>query len=604
MSRRPPSQPDLDPFADFRTAVDEPEPQFRPPEPPAYRQPAAMPPAAIPAAPLVASSEHAPRTRREAREAQARQAASASGHDQPVAGQSAPAYSAPAYSAPAYSMPTQASPTSRGRSSVVETTGPIAPVAPARSQRPAPWGDTLTLDDPGPTLVNRAAGYPATDDTYVRDADEAQFGSHHSGGSGEYDEPLVEEYDDFYDTDHMVMDQDELSRAERAELEREGKRRKSRGPRRFIVLVMVLLAVGLGSYAAWIGLRPVVADIQARLEPPPDFPGPGSGEVQIRIAPDQSSRAIGQTLVDAGVVLSVDSFVEAAKARDQEYRSVQAGDYTLTMQIPADQAVTELLDPERIVVNRITVPIGLRTDEILQVVADKTGVPYEEVVATALALPLPEGAALPAGTERPPTAVGDWEGWFSAGTFDLGLNPTPESILILMRDETVATLDSLQVAPADRRAVLTKASIVQKEALFEADFGKVARVVENRLAFGVPLANGRSGPQRLQMDSTTNYATGIFEPQTTAEQRESTSPYNTYLADGLPPGPIASPSRAVIESVLAPTPGPWLFFVTINLCTGETAFAETLAEHDDNRAIYQAWLADNPRQPDGTYPCT
>ena len=131
--------------------------------------------------------------------------------------------------------------------------------------------------------------------------------------------------------------------------------------------------------------------------------------------------------------------------------------------------------------------------------------------------------------------------------------------------------------------MLTKASLVQGEARLDEDFGKVAQVIENRLADGQP----------LELDSTVNYATQTFDTRTTGAQRDSTSPFNTYRVAGLPPGPIKSPGRQAIEAVAAPTPGPWRYFVTVDLCTGQTAFAETYDEHLANVRVLDAWQQDN-----------
>ncbi|MGH3452955.1 MAG: endolytic transglycosylase MltG, partial [Nocardioidaceae bacterium] len=95
----------------------------------------------------------------------------------------------------------------------------------------------------------------------------------------------------------------------------------------------------------------------------------------------------------------------------------------------------------------------------------------------------------------------------------------------------------------------------------------------------------------LQLDSTVHYAVDgttnrVF---TSDEQRNIDSPYNTYRFPGLPPGPIDSPGEAALEAALNPTPGDWTFFVTVNLETGETLFATSLAQHNANVAKLQEY---------------
>ncbi len=67
---------------------------------------------------------------------------------------------------------------------------------------------------------------------------------------------------------------------------------------------------------------------------------------------------------------------------------------------------------------------------------------------------------------------------------------------------------------------------------------------------------------------------------TTAEERADPSEYNTYKHTGLPPGPIGSPGEKTIEAALNPAEGDWLYFVAVNLETGETVFSETKEEHE------------------------
>jgi UPF0755 protein len=114
--------------------------------------------------------------------------------------------------------------------------------------------------------------------------------------------------------------------------------------------------------------------------------------------------------------------------------------------------------------------------------------------------------------------------------------------------------------------------------------GKVARVLENRLADGMP----------LQLDTTVNYANGKSGITTTAEDRANPSPYNTYVHTGLPPGAIGNPGEEAIRAVLNPTPGDWRFFVVVDPDTGETRFAVTAAEHNQNVVLFQQWLQDHP----------
>jgi UPF0755 protein len=115
--------------------------------------------------------------------------------------------------------------------------------------------------------------------------------------------------------------------------------------------------------------------------------------------------------------------------------------------------------------------------------------------------------------------------------------------------------------------VLVIASIIEREGI-TSDFGKVARVIYNRLAEGMP----------LQMDSTINYPLDRQQVRTTANDRARSGPYNTYLNRGLPVSPIGAPSTAAVAAAAAPNPGPWRYFVKCQR-NGTSCFSVSIEEH-------------------------
>jgi UPF0755 protein len=153
-------------------------------------------------------------------------------------------------------------------------------------------------------------------------------------------------------------------------------------------------------------------------------------------------------------------------------------------------------------------------------------------------------------------------------------------------EQAATTVDlgaTAQARGLTEREVVTVASIIQREVRRETDMPAVAEVIYNRLS-GACSSNGvPSG--LLQMDSTVHYFTGDYgSVYTSDEQRATDDPYNTYLRPGLPPGPIASPGEAALRAAAAPSGGGYCYFVTVDLGTGETAFAVTQAEHEANVA--------------------
>ncbi|MEU6254434.1 endolytic transglycosylase MltG [Streptomyces sp. NPDC047043] len=200
--------------------------------------------------------------------------------------------------------------------------------------------------------------------------------------------------------------------------------------------------------------------------------------------------------------------------------------------------------------------------------------------------------ALPAGTTKnslgraglklPNDAEGNPEGYLFPATYPLAEKTTPESLLTSMVDTANKKFNGAPMAAGAQRNAMnvyqavTIASIVQAEAASKADMGKVARVVFNRLERGMP----------LQMDSTINYALNRATLKTTSDDTKLDSPYNSYQRMGLPPTPIDNPGEDAMRAAISPTPGDWLYFVTVK--PGDTRFTADYAEHQRNVAEFNA----------------
>jgi len=100
------------------------------------------------------------------------------------------------------------------------------------------------------------------------------------------------------------------------------------------------------------------------------------------------------------------------------------------------------------------------------------------------------------------------------------------------------------------------------------DFPKIARVIYNRLATGMP----------LQLDSTVMFAMNKYGIRATFAQTHFKSPYNTYMNTGLPPGPIGSPGLASIQAAAHPKRSKYLFYVVKPCGNGRHSFSATDAQ--------------------------
>ncbi|OLO91038.1 endolytic transglycosylase MltG [Actinomyces naeslundii] len=354
----------------------------------------------------------------------------------------------------------------------------------------------------------------------------------------------------------------------RKQLRMEKVERRQRKRRRHwltsLVIVITLAAVGVLGYKA-IG---IMRDASAQATHAEDYKGNGEGEVTVTIPEGASGLDIGDILQEKGVVASGKAFTNAVK-NNPKGDTIQPGTYKLKKKMSANAALQALLDPETKGDHTLTVSAG-HTKQIVKDRLKQVGNFTDEQIEAAF--------ADTAGIGLPAEAGGNVEGWLAPGTYDVTEKATPKDLVKQMVSRTVTQLKDLKVPKEDYHAVLTKASIVEREVNGSRYYGQVARVIENRLAQTSGETHGL-----LQMDSTVQYGLGRFGgiPNST-ELADSNNAYNTYVHQGLPPGPIGSPSEEAIKAVLNPPAGSWLYFVTVNLETGETLFSSTSEEQKAN----------------------
>jgi UPF0755 protein len=288
----------------------------------------------------------------------------------------------------------------------------------------------------------------------------------------------------------------------------------------------------------------------------------GLEEVTIEIPTGASGSEIAAILYEAGVVKSTQAFFRVAVA-DERSQKVAPGSHRLTLKISAQQALEQLLDPERIP-NLIRINEGAWRSEIQEAFLSY-GFTRSEISRAFSSLKLPKGFSSSEGLLFP-AQYSFPEGTTAAQAAQRLVERFTED-----RYAKILLQGSAQYSP---QQLLTIASIIQAEGSTQ-DFSKVSRVIYNRLKIGMP----------LQMDSTVHYimqARGdIFL------SRKSTmlnSPYNTYRRYGLPPGPICSPGADAIKAALEPVAGDWLYFITV--APGDTRFTSSLDEFNTWKAIY------------------
>lgn len=386
--------------------------------------------------------------------------------------------------------------------------------------------------------------------------------------------------DDFFT--HIVDGHEEqpapTRRALRGDRRHDRDRRRRRLRRRLItalVLVLVLAgvtAVGYKALSVVRGARPTATTVS-------DYSGAGHGEVVVTIPDGSTGSDIAGILVDAGVVASRGAFTEAFAANSNA-SSIQAGTYTLHKEMSAANAVAMLLDPTSKSEHTLTIPEGAtkaQVKERLMSVGGFTSQEVDDAFSDASAIGLPSAAG------------GDVEGWLAPSTYDVPESATATDVVKSMVATTLQRLSDAGVPEKDYETVLTEASIIEREVSSSKYYAMVARVIANRLADTAGETKGY-----LQMDSTVLYGLGRTGGiPSTAEINDDSNAYNTYKHSGLPPTPIGSPGAEAIAAAMSPAEGDWLYFVTVNLETGETLFASTLEEQKANTEKLTAYCKEN-----------
>ena len=332
--------------------------------------------------------------------------------------------------------------------------------------------------------------------------------------------------------------------------------------RRLLVLLIVIVLI-FGGYKAW-------GKASTLLNGPADFIGQGVGSVSFQVTPGANGMVIANALKKADVVKSAEAFYQLS-LKDPRAKSIQPGFYKLRKKMSAEFAMRELSDKANRVEGKVTIPEGSRVGQIVSAIVKGSEIKQADLTA---ALKKPETLGLPAA------AKGNPEGYLYPATYTVEPGTTATELLQSMVKKTLAVEKDLDIGTRAKalglnsEEILTVASILEYEAKKDADYPKVARVLYNRIKAGMA----------LQLDSTVSYVSqrkgDVF---TTDAERNNQSQYNTYQHQGLPPGPIGSPGQKTIEAALNPAAGSWLYFVAVNLDTGDTVFSDTFAEH--NKAV-------------------
>jgi UPF0755 protein len=317
-----------------------------------------------------------------------------------------------------------------------------------------------------------------------------------------------------------------------------------------VILLMVGLAVAAGGWWTWATAASGQQD-----------------KIVVVIPAGSTGAQVADILKKANVIRSTFAFKVMSRFRGFS-KGFEAGTYTnLTTNMSASAALTALkAGPLPLKALSAVFPEGLTVDQIADRVQDQLGIPKKDFLAAAQSGDFSLPPYLPKNSKN-------LEGLLFPKKYEFLSGVKANEVIQRLLDQFAKEVDGLRwndykpLGLKSKYQVVIIASMIEREAKFSEDRGKIARVIYNRLNKG----------QALEIDATVEYALGTYKPRLTYDDLKVDSPYNTYLHTGLPPTPIATPGLASIAAALSPADGNWLYYLVCDT-EGHHAFTNSYSE--------------------------
>jgi len=295
-------------------------------------------------------------------------------------------------------------------------------------------------------------------------------------------------------------------------------------------------------------------------------------KVVVTIPRAADSFEIAEVLSQKKVIKSKICFVLLSRILRWE-KDLKAGRYEFSLPVSMFQVLSNL-KKGKVKNHLVTIPEGLPRWEIANIMSQR-GIVEKEAFLKVVDNPqifAKEGFSFPLPKDS-------LEGYLYPDTYYFVEGEAPEKIVKKFLSHFEEVLFPLYHEKGHEKdfssiqEVIILASIVEKEAQISSEKPIIAAVFYNRLRRGM----------KLRADPTVKYALGDFRSRLTRDELKVSSPYNTYLRYGLPPGPICSPGRDSIYAVLHPAEVGYLYFVARG--DGSHEFSHTYKQH--LQAVYQ-----------------
>jgi len=318
------------------------------------------------------------------------------------------------------------------------------------------------------------------------------------------------------------------------------------------LLVLFLVVIGAGGVAAWLVFTPY---------------GPET-ETFVEVAPGTPAARIGRELEAAGIVRSRYAF---DLVRMYRHGTLKAGEYSFDHPMTVLD-VYEKIHRGDVYTKTLVVPEGAN---IFDVAAR-----FEEAGFGTAREFLEQGASATKLIADLDPGARTLEGYLFPDTYRFPRTATAQQVAAAMVKQFRVEAEQIGLKE-NVHAVVTMASLVERETALDTERPLVASVFENRLDKKMPLMTDPSVIYGLEVRK-------LWRGTIYASDLRRDTPYNTYLHAGLPPGPIASPGLRSLRAAMHPAQTDYLYFVAAgNNPQGRSMFASTLEEHQRNVQGYR-----------------
>lgn len=331
------------------------------------------------------------------------------------------------------------------------------------------------------------------------------------------------------------------------------KKKKNKGT---LLLLGILLVVAVG----FIGFKVLLSNASQAFQPE------NSSKIVVTIPMGSGVSQIADILEENKIIESSNVFKLVSKItrNDGNYK---AGSYALSPSMDV-QNIIKVLQSGISVGNLVTIPEGYTIGEVADLLQGK-GLINKDVFLQEVengSFPQKFVADLPAGSNR-------LEGFLYPETYDIPIDADEHEIINILLNHFDKLYEEDFYTKANEMGyslheIITIASMIEREAGSDSDRPLVASVIYNRLAITMP----------LQLDATVQYALGSQKDRLMESDTRVESEYNTYLHNGLPPGPICSPGIESIKAALYPEETDYLYYVVDPTGNKTHKFAETYEE--------------------------